>query len=365
MTLAATQHFLVEWHHGADSDGLYLYAYAGNDKDENDRSTGCTYIGLTFLPGLLNELRSVNSPLTILCRVGYAYKVPGLFKRSQKDGGETGKAYYTPLYVQGHHRAELADALEVACSRENVIHLEETQGSDWHEDVLKGYALEAGELVFAKRYEPSPEELTNTAKFRTSGLPPMFELTPFALERPPKQRTYPPRVYGSGSTILRTASREHRCDKQRCIAGYRVKKGELYVEHRRGSRTGRYHLKCAFRESLIPTNWLNPHFEQYHELRANGFGGWVEQERKSYPACNDATYTVPSEPEAVKQFIQQVEQGIYELDKYDREEWRDHLRQTPFDIEPYRTARRLVGLSMPSGLLEHVGGNNDEKQENE
>ncbi len=111
-----------------------------------ERSAPECFVDLDLVPALLAELHDGDVAMTLLSRVTSPF-VPGFHRRPKKDGGEPGLAYYTPLSVEGTLRGELADALERACSRENVTDLEERNSSEGY-CVLDNRFLENGGLAF-------------------------------------------------------------------------------------------------------------------------------------------------------------------------------------------------------------------------
>lgn len=353
--LAITKHFEIVWWPGADSRGLYVSQtpetfeldgvghfsgyvtkpYARLD----ERSVPQFFVDRALVSSLIDELRGGNETMTILSRVTFPF-VPGFHRRPKKDGGVPGQAYYTPLVVEGEQRQELADALEFACSKKNVTHLEANNSAEGY-SVLDNDYLEDGvwhsTLWLAEQFSE-----------RVSKTPTALELPPAKLEQTPKIRFRAPShsIYGHGATLLRTSRTKQQCNQRPCIDYFWIKPNEQYVEHRQGSHTARYHIKCAFRNGKIPSNWLNPHFEQYYALVKLGLKGWIQQEREKREDYDEEEFKVPSNAQRVTEFVQKMKDG-YQLDEYERQEWRDHLRHVPVDVEPYQTARELVGLPDP------------------
>lgn len=277
--------------------------------------------------------------MTILSRVTFPF-VPGFHRRPKKDGGVPGQAYYTPLVVEGEQRQELAAALEFACSKENVTRLEANNSAEGYH-VLDDDYLENGVWHSARWFVGRRGE-------RASKTPTAIHLSPAKLEQEPKARFWAPRG-GAGGRVpafLRVAKTKHRCSKNPCIDYFWIKPNQIYVEHRQRSSATRYHVKCAFRAGKIPVNWLNPHFEQYYSLVELGLKGWIEKEGEKSENYDEEKFDVPSNAQRVTEFVQKVKNG-YQLDEYERQEWRDHLRHVPVDTEPYQTARESVGLSNP------------------
>lgn len=346
--LAVTEHFSIEWFSGADHGGLYVFQNAGEYslrsgggqvwKDYDPYLTGPQFfVDLSLVPRLIAELKAAETAITVLSRTSYSF-VPTLHRVPKKDGGSPGAAYYEPLEVAGEQRQELAGGLEKACSQENVKQHEEKNPSESYYVLDSDYLMDR---IWASsvRYP----ELRGGQKEIVE-----IEVPPATLPQAPKVRSRPPMSteYGRGATLLRTARTRHQCSARRCIDYVWIKPGQQYIEHRHGSYTERYHVKCAFRCKQIPENWLNPHFEQYHTLVEIGFKGWIEQEKQKMTEYDDEIFKVPSDVAKVQWLVEQVKSG-YHLDQYEREEWRDHLRYTPVDLEPYQTARELVGLTGP------------------
>lgn len=347
--LAQTDHFSIHWFSGADRGGLYISETPVSDGSppgtgkpwtENEQYLGGpeSYVSLSQIPGLILELRSQDTTFTLFSRVSDV-DVPTAHRRPKKDGGVRGQAYYVPLVVQGHMRQELADALELACSEENVKRCEEMNSAESYV-ILDGDYLVNGVWALTLRFP-------QLAAVRSADT--WAELPPAVLDAAPKQRLRPPSGsrYGHGKTHLRSARERHRCNAPRCIDYFWIKPGQQYVEHKRGSSpVMRYHLKCAFRYERIPPNWLNPHFEQYYALVEAGLTGWIDKEREKRGPYDEAQFSVLSTASAVEEFVKKVEAG-YQLDSYEREEWREHLRYVPVDTEPYQAARSAVGLANP------------------
>lgn len=346
--LAVTEHFSIEWFSGADQGGLYVFQNAGADslrsggeqswKEYNKYLEGPQFfISSSLIPNFINELEEANTGITVLSRVSYTF-VPTFHRVPKKNGGTPDAAYYKPLEVAGDQRQELADGLKRACSRENIEQLEENNPSESCYVLNNDYLADgvwASSLHYPEHLRVHRESVGN-------------ELPPATLSQVPKDRIRPPSstIYGYGQTLLRIARSRHRCSAGRCIGYVWIKENQQYIEHRHGSRTERYHIKCAFRYERIPDNWLNPRFEQYHVLVALGLEGWIQQETQKREEYDNEKFVVPSDAAAVERLVGLVEAG-YTLDQYEREEWRDHLRYTPIDLEPYKTARASVGLTNP------------------
>jgi len=52
-------------------------------------------------------------------------------------------------------------------------------------------------------------------------------------------------------------------------------------------------------------------------------------------------------PQRVEEFATLLNDG-YQLDSFERVDWREFYHHTPFDIEPFATARNFVDLPYPS-----------------
>lgn len=291
------------------------------------------FIELEWVPGLIAELRQAEDDITLLNRVTYPF-VPFFHRRPKKDGGNPKLAYYSPLIVRGDERTELADALQHACSQENVAQAE-ANGSDWYY-VLNNRYLEGG--VWRSMSGPMVNE--SEAEFWDNEAREYIQMPAHQLAIKQLLRA-PGGGANSGGAVLRVAKSKRACNESKCIAGRWIKANETYVVHRRNS-SGDTHIKCSFRSGLVPANWLNPHFEQYHALVALGFEGWILKERK---ADFDAEkFELPWGAERVEDLITKLEAG-YELDAYEKREWRLYLTLLPIDVEPYANARKLLGMS--------------------
>ena len=176
-----------------------------------------------------------------------------------------------------------------------------------------------------------------------------IEIPAHQLAQAPKHRFRAPtgNIYGDGTTVLRVAGAKHRCSKSRCLEYVWIKPGISYVEQRRAKGAFRFHIKCAFREGIIPARWLSPHFEQHHLLVELGFAGWLDREREKVPPFDLEKALASLNPPRVEEFVELMKSG-YELDSFERSDWREFLHHVPFDIEPFGTARKLVGLPDPS-----------------
>ncbi len=336
-TLAATEHFQILWTPGADDGGLYVLAASSEDRWREPQF----FAELTLIQSLADELRGGSETITVLSRVTRPF-VPVVHRKPKKDGGSPDKAYYTPLVVEGEHRQELANALLFACSEENVTRLE-ADNSDESNTVLHGNYLESGLWNWMRSYPGVPRIHYGEPWACTT-----IQVPPAKLDVEPKSRLRAPshNVQGSGTTLLRKARTKRRCSQRPCIDYAWIKPEAYYVEHQHGRHTTPCHIKCAFRSGKIPVNWLNPHFEQYYTLVEIGLQAWVEREREKREDYDGEKFDIPSYLKRVTEFVQEVEGG-YELDKYERQEWRDHLRHVPLDVEPYQTARKLVDLPDP------------------
>ncbi len=360
--LATTENFIIEWFSGGDDCGLYVFRsgyYQGPQ----------FFVDLELVPGLIDKLRNGKETVTIFTRIVKGHMthhlnrpkvqfVPRLHHIFKKDGGVWGEAYYTPMVVEAQELQELVDALESACSRDNIRRLEESNSSESYE-VLNNKYLENGIW-----YILHLDGTSSRWPYNSDGV----ELKPAKLEKSPKIPFYPP----SPKIILRKARDKHQCYKsvfKECIDYFWIKSGRHYVEHRHGGIIDRYHIKCAFRFGMIPIQWLNPHFEQYYRLIDLGWKGWIETERRKRTDYNEGELHIPStfgvelhpssdDPQSapdyptstleefVEGFIQEVEAG-YVLDRREKGKWREYLRDVPIDIEPYQTARNMVGLLNP------------------
>lgn len=307
--LATTERFVIEWWPGVTSErGLYVRAASSEDHWRDPQF----FVERELVQSLIDELRGGSETITVLSRVTSPF-VPGFHRRPKKDGGSPDKAYYIPLVVEGEHRQELADTLVFACSKENVARLE-ADNSDEGYYVLNNNYLEDGVWHWRSSY-PTYQKLLGDENGEPRVFP-TIQIPPAKLDVEPKSRLRAPShsVQGHGTTLRR--------------------------------HTTPCHIKCAFRSGKVPINWLNPHFEQYYTLVGLGLQAWVEREREKREDYDEEKFDIPSYLTRVTEFVQEVEGG-YELDKYERQEWRDHLRHVPLDVEPYQTARKLVDLPDP------------------
>lgn len=347
--LASTSHFEIVWWPGVDSRGLYISQRLPDEPEDagatlmtkgyallETRDIPQCFIDLDLVPSLIADLRTGDTPLMLLSRVTFTF-VPGFHRQPKKNGGDPKLAYYTPLSVEGALRGELADALEQACSRETMTR-EEQRASDYY-SLLNNTFLEDG--VWRSGYG-SGELLSRAHPLNT------LELPAHQLAQEPKQRFRVPtgNIYGEGTILLRVASAKHRCSKSRCLDYVWIKPGNLYVEQRKGKSASRFHIKCAFRQGTIPARWLSPHFEQHHLLVEHGFQGWIDQEKEKTVEFDLEQALSRLNPQRVEEFVTLLNDG-YQLDSFERGDWREFLHHTPFDIEPFASARKLVDLPDP------------------
>ncbi len=339
--LVTTPHFEIVWWPGVDNRGLYITMRLDADSlSWLDSDAPQCFVDLDLVPALIVELRESDAALPLLSRVTSPF-VPHFYRRPKKDGGEPGLAYYTPLSVEGALRGELADALERACSWEDVARLEERNSSESY-SVLDNRFLENGVWRSTSTFPGAGEWLSRTPSNA-------IEIPAHQLALAPKHRFRAPtgNIYGDGTTVLRVAGAKHRCWKSRCLEYVWIKPGISYIEQRRAKGAFRFHIKCAFREGIIPVRWLSPHFEQHHLLVELGFVGWLDREREKVPPLDLEKALASLNPPRVEEFVELMKSG-YELDSSERSDWREFLHHVPFDIEPFGTARKLVGLPDPS-----------------
>lgn len=157
ITLAETEHFIIQWWNGCDSDGIFIYQSTDETFPFFDNNPQA-FIHFDCLQGLINELNTASQPLVIKNRIpdgvmmtgNSRYKlppmpfVPNAHRKAKKNGGVWGQAYYTPLPVILEHCNELVSAIKFACSKENVERLESTRSNDFFY-VLNGQYLDNGQ----------------------------------------------------------------------------------------------------------------------------------------------------------------------------------------------------------------------------
>ena len=349
--LGTTPNFSIVWWSGSTSQrGLFITRLESSDRYKEaptglDRFGGedapeC-FIELEWVPGLITDLRRDAAEITLLNRVSYPF-VPFSHRRPKKDGGDPALAYYVPLDVAGVERAELADALELACSRENATQAEADNCSEGYYvlnnqyldgDVWRSMSSWIGDESYDTFYGDEGDEVKSP-----------IEMPAHQLAIAPKQRFRAP---SGGANLdgasLREARSRRRCLLSPCIAGRWIEAGETYIA-RQGAFKGDSHIKCAFRNGNIPKNWLNPHFEQYHRLALLGFEGWIKEEHKKMVGFDPDKFDIPWGVERAKELLTMLRDG-YQLDAEEKREWRAYLSFVPIDIEPYSTLRKLLGMT--------------------